>query len=136
MQAAQNLRYMGVRHARVDLDPYGAKASSCSVGLFRHDATQPFGWGDAAPDLVVANPPWGKNIGTGEDAVRIVRSLVRAFPRATCGLLVSEWTFNQLQHIQQQQQQSAGYRAGFRLVEHWPVGPNRLVVVRADDAGS
>jgi hypothetical protein len=75
--------------------------------------------------LIVGNPPWGKNIGVGEDAVRIIREVVRAFPRATCGLVVSEWTFNQLQYQQQ-------VVKGLVLVEHWHVGPNRLVVVRAD----
>jgi hypothetical protein len=66
--------------------------------------------------------------GLHKDAVRIVREVVRAFPRATCGLVVSEWTFNQLQY----QQQLLESRSGLVLVEHCHVGPNRLVVLRAD----
>jgi hypothetical protein len=125
---------MGVCHVRADrLRPFDPSTSSSVVTLFHHDATQPFGQGAEAfplpsPDLIVGNPPWGKNIGVGEDAVRIVREVVRAFPRATCGLVVSEWTFNQLQY----QQQLLESRSGLVLVEHCHVGPNRLVVLRAD----
>jgi 23S rRNA G2445 N2-methylase RlmL len=54
----------------------------------------------ANSDVIVGNPPWGKNIGVGEDALRIVRNLARSFPAATAGYVVSEWTYNQLQDSQ------------------------------------
>ena len=70
---------------------------------FWHDSTKPWpAWvvneGVHEIDLIVANPPWGKNIGTKEDGIAIVRNLVEHFSGSTCimALLVSKGCFEQL----------------------------------------
>jgi len=70
---------------------------------FCHDSTQPWpAWvveeGVHDIDLIVANPPWGKNIGKKEDGVAIVKSLVEHFSGSKCimALLVSVQCFKQL----------------------------------------
>ena len=71
--------------------------------VFNHDSTKPWPtWvvneGVHAIDLIVANPPWGKNIGAKEDGIAIVRNLVEHFSGSTCSmaLLVSKGCFEQL----------------------------------------
>ena len=112
--------------------------SQAQVRLFQHDATQSFGTspsGDGRPlnvDVVVANPPWGKNIGVGEDAFRIVHNVAAAFPNATAGYIVSEWTFKQLHDIARRQN-AAGLFSGIELMESVRVGAQWLVVVRSSN---
>jgi 23S rRNA G2445 N2-methylase RlmL len=57
-------------------------------------------WKHTDVDLIVGNPPWGKNIGSGEDTFTMVHSLCRCFPLATCGFVISDWTFRQLMAVQ------------------------------------
>ena len=51
--------------------------------LGEHDATLPFPPAllDPAdvPELIVSNPPWGKNFGAHDDGLRIVRNLIGQF---------------------------------------------------------
>jgi len=54
-------------------------------------------------DLVVSNPPWGKNIGSCEDTFAIVHNVMTCFPNATAGFLMSEVTHKQLLIIQARQ---------------------------------
>jgi predicted RNA methylase len=54
-------------------------------------------------DLVVTNPPWGKNIGSSEDTFAIVHNVMACFPHATAGFLMSEVTHKQLLVIQARQ---------------------------------
>ena len=78
-----------------------------AVSLFEHDATSPLPpTAAAAPldprciDLVVSNPPWGKNFGSKHfDALPIVRSMVRQFPTATFCVLVNKLTSAGLQEL-------------------------------------
>ena len=75
------------------------------VRLFTQDATAelPKGklplWSDGSAsssdphcDLIVCNPPWGKNIGKHEDGGPIVLSLCRQFVGVTMVLLVNKYT--------------------------------------------
>ena len=79
--------------------------TGASVRLFVQDATAelPKGklplWSDGSAssgdphcDLIVCNPPWGKNIGKHEDGGPIVLSLCRQFVGVTMVLLVNKYT--------------------------------------------
>jgi len=71
---------------------------------FCHDATEGFpswvvgGDGDHSVDFVAGNPPWGKNIGSKEDGLNIVKNLTKSFSGGYCTmvLLVSRSCFDAL----------------------------------------
>jgi hypothetical protein len=82
--------------------PIPAEQHSEEHVVFCHDATRAFPpWvvhtegGHHGIDLVVGNPPWGKNIGSKEDGLHIVQNLVSSFSTGYCtmALLVSKACF-------------------------------------------
>ena len=68
-QAADNLRQAGL------LPP--------TAELFAHDAKTPLPPMSSPVDVVVSNPPWGKNCGAASDGVAIVRSVTAQLAGAT-----------------------------------------------------
>ena len=101
------------------------------VRLFEHNAKQPFPPG-ACPqvDLVVTNPPWGKNIGSSEDTFAIVHNVMRCFPRATAGFLMSDVTHKQLL-VMQARRTAEGLPQSIQLLQSIKCARSVFVLVRA-----
>ena len=81
-----------------EFSPPEAQVQSKHVS-FVQDATLPFPDWVEGIDLIVANPPWGKNIGKKEDGIAIVRNLVDHFSKRgspTMSLLVSRHCFEDI----------------------------------------
>eukprot|EP00966_Prymnesium_polylepis_P187543 4347925-Prymnesium_polylepis.1 len=92
---------------------------------FVHDATTPYPSSlldpsELADTLVVANPPWGSNIGTESDGVAIVRSVASQTAGATMC-----WLANSLAL------QAMRCTAGLTVLRHVPFGSVELVVCTA-----
>ena len=72
----------------------------------------------AQPDLIVANPPWGRKFGEGGDCVPIVQSVSRQFPGATACWIVNAQGFGALRDVPHA-----------RLLHHVALGGVELVVM-------
>lgn len=71
--------------------------------LFEHDATEPMSPERVASlrcDLVVSNPPWGKNLGQPADGAPIVKATVERFPNRTMVWLVNKTTRQELERFE------------------------------------
>ena len=94
-----------------------------------HDATEPFpdAEGGAAPDLVVCNPPWGKNFkgagGEKETGSAIVASVLKSFGGATCCFIAPALALEAALAVE-----------GTVLVAHVRLGGVEAIVVRVDTA--
>jgi len=77
---ASDIRGDFVRQAEANLSH--ADLLPPSARMFEHDATLPFE-PPIVTNLVVSNPPWGKNIGHVSDSVAIVRSVTAQCQEAT-----------------------------------------------------
>lgn len=87
--------------------------------LFAHDATRPLPPPGVHADLVVSNPPWGKNCGQAADGVAIVRSMTSQCPGATFCWIANGLAVQALREM-----------AGVRVLWHGiPFGGVELVVV-------
>ena len=92
-----------------------------------HDATEPFPAAEdgAAPDLVVCNPPWGKNFkgagGEKETGSAIVASVLKSFGGATCCFIAPALALEAALAVE-----------GTVLVAHVRLGGVEAIVVRVD----
>ena len=90
-----------------------------------HDATEPFpdAADGAAPDLVVCNPPWGKNFkgagGEKETGSAIVASVLKSFGGATCCFIAPALALEAALAVE-----------GAALVAHVRLGGVEAIVVR------
>lgn len=151
-QARENYQYAGISCMQVGAQdthqPEPISQERHSIKLKQHDATHNV-WSnidslDAATcetvprdvDVIVGNPPWGKNIGVGEDALQIVNSLAKAYPRATAGYIVSDWSFKKLDESLTRQRSEGHVPVLVKIVDHVRVGPCVLVIVRSGDGSS
>ena len=93
-----------------------------------HDATEPFpaAEGGAAPDLVVCNPPWGKNFkgagGEKETGSAIVASVLKSFGGATCCFIAPALALEAALAVE-----------GTVLVAHVRLGGVEAIVVRVNE---
>eukprot|EP00238_Polyblepharides_amylifera_P013942 CAMPEP_0196572920 /NCGR_PEP_ID=MMETSP1081-20130531/2892_1 /TAXON_ID=36882 /ORGANISM="Pyramimonas amylifera, Strain CCMP720" /LENGTH=449 /DNA_ID=CAMNT_0041890427 /DNA_START=29 /DNA_END=1378 /DNA_ORIENTATION=- len=95
--------------------------------LTQHDARRPFGYSDREfkVDVVVGNPPWGKNIGVADESVAMILNILRSFPMATSGFVVSYWTLQQLRKHQMKRSD-----IDLEICENVKIGACALVVLQ------
>ena len=92
-----------------------------------HDATEPFpeAADGAVPDLVVCNPPWGKNFkgagGEKETGSAIVASVLKSFGGATCCFIAPALALEAALAVE-----------GTVLVAHVRLGGVEAIVIRVD----
>lgn len=88
--------------------------------VFEHDARTEFSATvGARPDIVVSNPPWGKNLGLEQDGAEIIASVVNQFAGATMCWLANVTAFAAVTSL-----------PGVELVYHCHVGGVEAFVIR------
>ena len=112
-----DLRSDFAEQAETNLTAAGALGGEAQ--LFAHDATRPLPPPGVRADLVVSNPPWGKNCGQAADGVAIVRSMTAQCPGATFCWIANGLAVQALREME-----------GVRVLWHGiPFGGVELVVV-------
>tara|TARA_B100000513_G_scaffold181920_1_gene101137 strand:+ start:1335 stop:2996 length:1662 start_codon:yes stop_codon:yes gene_type:complete len=81
--SGSDIRAEFLERTRENLEATGFLQVGDTLSLSVHDATKPFPSGADVPDLVVSNPPWGKNFGNAEDSVSIICNVVKELAGAT-----------------------------------------------------
>lgn len=81
--SGSDLRAEFMVRTQENLTASGLEPTADATPVSVHDATRPFPPGTRVPDLVVSNPPWGKNFGSVEDSVSIICNVAKELAGAT-----------------------------------------------------